>query len=359
VPAAFAVAFDGAGALYVGTNDGLARFDGRAFIPVPLPVPGAVWRLAEAPDGSVWGLTNRAGLFRLAPGGLPEAVPPPSPLRARLHEQVWPIRLVLDRRSRPWLSGGDGTVYAWEGGAPEPWRPVLIPETDFLADFFPRGEGEAEHLVVAGRDRVGVLSLGGGPMTWLPPLEGRVRFVRPHPEAIAWVGADDGVYRLDPEGTLRPVSQPGEGVWQHTAPGVDREGRLLAFTNAPLGMRIVPLRARRGGDVWGGARGGAPRGPSPPPRARPRGGGLDRARGRALRRRARGRPDLPPPPGRRRRRARQRPRGQPGAGDSLGEHLRRPLPARRRPAPPRQRAGYPDGPRPGDRTGWGGGLAHR
>jgi signal transduction histidine kinase/ligand-binding sensor domain-containing protein len=239
VPAAFAVAFDGAGALYVGTNDGLARFDGRAFVPVPLPVPGAVWRLAEAPDGSVWGLTNRAGLFRLAPGGLPAAVPTPPALRRRLHEQIWPIRLVLDRRSRPWLSGGDGTVYAWEGPGTEPWRPLLIPDTDFLADFFPRGEGEAEHLVVAGRDRVGVLPLGGGPVTWLPPLEGRVRFVRPHPGALAWVGTERGVYRMDPEGTLHPATLPGEGVWQHTAPGVDPDGRLLVFTDGPFGMRVV------------------------------------------------------------------------------------------------------------------------
>jgi signal transduction histidine kinase len=239
VPGVLAVAFDGAGALYVGTNDGLARFDGRAFVPVPLPLPGAVWRLAEAPDGSVWGLTNRAGLFRLAPGSLPEAVPPPPALRTRLHEQVWPIRLVLDRRSRPWLSGGDGTVYAWEGAGPEPWRPLPIPDTDFLADFFPRGEGDAEHLVVAGRDRLGVVPVAGGPVVWLPPLEGRVRFIRPHPEALAWVGTDRGVYRVAPEGSLQQASRPHEGVWQHTAPGVTPDGHLLSFTDGPYGMRVV------------------------------------------------------------------------------------------------------------------------
>jgi hypothetical protein len=239
VPAAFAVAFDGVGALYVGTNDGLARFDGRAFVPVPLPVPGAVWRLAAAPDGSVWGLTNRAGLFRLTPGGLPEAVALPPALRTRLQEQVWPIRLVLDQRSRPWLSGGDGTVYSWEGTGPRPWRPIPIPETDFVADFFPRGDGESEHLVVAGRDRVGTLPVAGGAVKWLPAMEGRLRFVRPHPEALAWVGSDHGVYRVAPEGTLHRASLPEEGVWQHTAPEVDPDGRLLVFTDGPYGMRVV------------------------------------------------------------------------------------------------------------------------
>jgi len=243
VPAAFAVAFDGAGALYVGTNDGLARFDGRAFVPVPLPVPGAVWRLSEAPDGSVWGLTNRAGLFRLAPGGLPEPISPPPPLQTRLHEQVWPIRLVLDRRSHPWLSGGDGTLYVRDGTDPEPWRAVLIPDSDFVADFFVRGEGESEHLVVGGRDRVGIVPVSGGPATWLPALESRVRFVRPHPAALAWVGADHGVFRAYPDGTMHPASRPGEGVWRHSAPGAASDGRLLVFTDGVFGMRVVRYTA--------------------------------------------------------------------------------------------------------------------
>lgn len=37
LPIAYAVAFDGTGALVVGTNDGLVRFDGLTFDPVALP----------------------------------------------------------------------------------------------------------------------------------------------------------------------------------------------------------------------------------------------------------------------------------------------------------------------------------
>ena len=239
VPAAYAVAFDGAGALYVGTNDGLARFDGRAFVPVALPVPGAVWRLSEAQDGAIWGLTNRAGLFRLAPGGLPEAVPTPPPLKARLHEQVWPIRLVLDGRSRPWLSGGDGTVYSWEGPNSESWRQHTIPDTDFVADFFVRAGVETDELVVAARDRVSLVPLGGGPAIWLAPVDGRVRFVRPHPRDLAWVGTENGVYRVGLDGELHLAGQSAEGVWRHTAPGVTPDGRLLVLTDGPYGMRLV------------------------------------------------------------------------------------------------------------------------
>ncbi len=239
VPTAFAVAFDGAGALYVGTNDGLARFDGRAFIPLTLPVPGAVWRLAEGDDGSVWGLTNRAGLFRVSPGSPPVEVLAPRELRERLHEQVWTIRLVLDRESRPWLSGGDGTVYAPERNAPDTWRAIAIPDIDYLADFFVEGTNQDQILVLAGRDRVGVMPLTDGNVDWIAQPDGRVRFVRPHPHALAWVGTDKRVFRLHPDGELQASGRPGEGVWQHTSPGISQDGHLLVFTDSPYGMRVV------------------------------------------------------------------------------------------------------------------------
>lgn len=99
MPVAYALAFDGAGSLLVGTNDGVVRFDGRGFEPVPLPVEGVVWRLTAAPDGAVWGLTTDGELFRLAPDGTASRIPTPAPLRMRLHEQTWPIKLRADGRS--------------------------------------------------------------------------------------------------------------------------------------------------------------------------------------------------------------------------------------------------------------------
>ena len=240
LPVAYAIAFDGAGSLLVGTNDGVVRFDGRSFEPVPLPVGGVVWRLTAAPDGAVWGLANDGALFRLAPDGTAERVPTPAPLRERLREQVWPIRLRTDGRGRLWLSGGEETpeapaLYRWE---PERrvWTRRRVPGAGRIADFFVRGDGDDGALVVAGRDRVGEVPLRGGrlgPPRWAS-LRAPMLFVRPHPTALAWVGAGDGLSLLDRDRTVRTVFDEG-WVWPHAEPGVDAAGRLLCIVGRASG----------------------------------------------------------------------------------------------------------------------------
>lgn len=63
----FALAQDRDGLVYVGTDAGLARFDGRGFSNLPLPAGqiDRVQRLVADPDGSVWIGTQELGLFRL------------------------------------------------------------------------------------------------------------------------------------------------------------------------------------------------------------------------------------------------------------------------------------------------------
>lgn len=241
LPTAHTLTFDGAGTLLVGTNDGLARFDGRAFVDVPLPVKGSVWRLVKAADGVVWGLTNRAGLFRLAPGTSAEAVPVPAALLTRLHEKVWPIRLRTDARSRLWLSGGDGVLYRWNGPIQPTWAAIRVPETDFVGDFFLSDDGDDGEIVVATRERVGVLPLRTGqPGTprWLSPFDQRVYYVRPHPTALAWVGGDGGFFLLAHDGGVRRMNTTSERAWPHHEPDVDTSGRLLTLGEAK-GTRIL------------------------------------------------------------------------------------------------------------------------
>ncbi len=256
LPVAYALAFDGAGSLLVGTNDGLVRFDGRGFEAVPLPVEGVVWRLTAAQDGAVWGLTTEGGLFRLAPDGTVSRIPTPAPLRARLREQIWPIKLRADGRSRLWLSGGEAdssaagpALYRWE---PERrvWTRHRIPGAGRIKDFFVHGEGGA--LVVAARGRVGEIPLRGGqlgPVRWMP-LDAGTHFIRPHPTALAWVGATEGVFLLGRDGRARRVTGTDERLtWLHSEPAVDAAGRLLAVVDRRGGAGLQAVRFASDGAV--------------------------------------------------------------------------------------------------------------
>ncbi|OQA38083.1 MAG: Alkaline phosphatase synthesis sensor protein PhoR [Acidobacteria bacterium ADurb.Bin340] len=67
----YALRLDRSGRLWVGTQDGVARYDGRSWIRVPLPdsaTTNFVRALAESPDGSLWFGTETDGLWRLKDG---------------------------------------------------------------------------------------------------------------------------------------------------------------------------------------------------------------------------------------------------------------------------------------------------
>ncbi len=245
LPTANAVTFDGAGTLLVGTNDGLSRFDGRAFVEMPLPVPGGAWRLVTAPDGAVWGLTTRAAIFRISPAGPASAIPVPEPLRVRLHEQVWPIRIHADASSRLWISGGDGAICRWEGPERRVWSCVRVPGVDFVGDFFVRGDREEGDLVIAARNRIAIIPLRqgrAGVARWLPDFEQPLTFIRPHPDALAWVGGEGGVFLVQRSGRYRRMLPEGERVWPHHEPDVDLHGRLLTVGEA-MGTRVLRFAA--------------------------------------------------------------------------------------------------------------------
>jgi diguanylate cyclase (GGDEF)-like protein len=71
----YAMAQDQAGFVYAGTEEGVARYDGRRWQRVPFPADIAAQRpfinaLAATPDGALWVGTDNAGLLRYADGAM-------------------------------------------------------------------------------------------------------------------------------------------------------------------------------------------------------------------------------------------------------------------------------------------------
>lgn len=150
-----ALAQDRDGFLWLGSYEGLFRFDGDSFEAIP-PVPGhprnaqAVSALAAAPDGSLWvGYAGNGGLAVYRGGRLREI--PGGPGQGEV------TRIVIGADGQPWiaLGGAPHSLYRYYGGR---WVAVV----DKVLD-----EHEAEPQMLA---RNGTLWFGtwSGPIHYLP-----------------------------------------------------------------------------------------------------------------------------------------------------------------------------------------------
>jgi len=216
----FALAQDRDGLVYLGTDAGLARFDGRGFSILGLPISqiDRVQRLVADPDGSLWIGTQEHGLFRLQ------------------DEHIAPVA----------LGAGKNSIEALLLDAQQLW--VATPDGLF------RCRAQQCHLVAATQKlHIATLLRGeeqGRPCLWIgTAMDGLYRLDDPDsatPVLAAWhLGEVDGM----PNDAVRSLAQFGGDLWVGTGRGVLRWNRehavvydqRVGVSSAALVMRVAEI----------------------------------------------------------------------------------------------------------------------
>jgi len=253
---AMAMAQDGAGFLWIGTQDGLNRFDGYGFKVYKhvRSEPGtlsdnAITALAADKDGSLWIGTQAGGLDHYDPALDRFEHYASDSLRSDAIASENITALMLDGRDWLWIAGNGGRLQ-WLDRVTNHFLDAPLGDQSMLANVRVMRQARDGSVLIGSRDGLWQCDINAGNLHELrfdPAQSLDVRALAIGPTGDIWVATtSSGIYRFSESGKALAWYHTGAGD-EHALPGdeirgmqFDRQWRLWIATKANGLLRIDP-----------------------------------------------------------------------------------------------------------------------
>lgn len=257
---AMAMAQDGSGFLWVGTQDGLNRFDGYGFKVYKhvRSQPGtlsdnAITALAADKDGSLWVGTQAGGLDHYDPVLDRFEHYASDPMRSDSIASEDITALMLDRRDWLWIAGTGGRLQ-WLDRVTNHFLDAPLGDQSMLANVRVLRQARDGSVLIGSRDGLWQCDINAGNLHELrfdPAHSLDVRALAVGPNGDIWVATtSSGIYRFSESGKAMARYHSGAGD-AYALPGdeirglqFDRRWRLWVATKANGLLRIDPDSGR-------------------------------------------------------------------------------------------------------------------